>query len=94
MESFSYHPKVKRLKKVKFNHNQIHVCCLCRNMVKLCIYILHKNSSKRNVTKENYHSNKFLSYVLVGVTKLLDGIISSISKVKYFCEKNLPTEEF
>ena len=63
-------------------------------MAKLCIYILRKNSPKRNVMKENYHSNKFLSYLLIGLTQFLDGIISSISKVIYFCGKNLPTEEF
>ena len=56
-------------------------------MAKLCIYILHKNSSKRNVMKENYHSNKSLNYLLVGFTKFLDGIISGISKVKYFVER-------
>ena len=63
-------------------------------MAKLCMYVLHRNSSKRNVMKENYHLNKFLSYLLVGFTNFLDGIISSISKVKYFCGENLPTEEF
>ena len=94
MKSFSYHPNVKRLKKFKFNQNQIHVCCLCRYMAKLCIYILHKTNSKRSVVKENYHSNKLLNYLPVGFTKLLDGIISSIPKVKYFCGKNLSTEEF
>ena len=92
MKSFSYHPKVKRLKKVKFNHNQIRVCQLCRYMTKLCRYIRHKNSSKRNILKENYHLNKFPNYLLVGFTKFLDGIISTISKVKYFCGKNLSTE--
>ena len=63
-------------------------------MAQLCIYILHKNSSKRNVMKENYHSNKFLSYLLVRFTKFFDRSISSISKVKYFCGKNLPNENF
>ena len=50
-------------------------------MAKLWIYILPKNSSKRNVIKENYHSNKFLNYFLVGFTKFLNGILSSIGKV-------------
>ena len=53
-------------------------------MAKLCIYILHKNSSKRNVMKENYHSNKFLNYLLVGFTKFFDGIISSYQKSNNF----------
>ena len=45
-------------------------------------HILHKNSPKRNVIKEKYHSNKFLNYFLVGFTKLLNRILSSIWKVK------------
>ena len=47
----------------------------------LCSCILVKNSSKRNVIKENYHSNKFLNYLLAGFTKFLNGIPSSIQKV-------------
>ena len=35
-------------------------------MEKLCIHILQKNIAKRNVIKENHHSNKFLNYFLVG----------------------------
>ena len=85
--------RLKDYKNVKF-YNNCPWLLPSRYMVKLCIYILHKNSSKRNVMKDNYHSNKFLSYFLVEFTKFLDGIISSISKVKYFCGKNLPTEEF
>ena len=49
-------------------------------MAKLCIDILYKNSSKRNVIKENHHSNKFLNDLLVGFTKFLHGILSSIWK--------------
>ena len=44
--------------------------------------------------KENYHSDKILNYLPVGFTKFLVGIISSISKVKYFCGKKISTEEF
>ena len=40
------------------------------------------------------YRSKFLSYLPVGFTKFLNGIISSISKVKHFCGNNLPTEEF
>ena len=68
-----------------------------------------KNISKRKVIKENYHSNLILNYLLVGFTKFLNGILSSIRKVmsptwesifylcekaKYFCGKNLSTKEF
>ena len=90
-------PIIQRLKDYKrsnLNNNQIHVCCLCRYMAKLYIYILNKNSSKRNVMKESYHSYKFLNYFLVGFIKFLDGIISSISKVNCFCGNNLSMEEF
>ena len=70
---------------------------------------MHKNSSKRNVIEENYHSNKFLNYHLVGFTKFLNRILSSISeshipnmwvnfylfeKARYFCAKNWSIEEF
>ena len=44
--------------------------------------------------EENYDSNKFLSYLLIRFTKFLDGVVSGISKVKHFCGKNLPTENF
>ena len=50
-------------------------------MAKLCKHIMHKNSPKRNVIKDNYYSNKFQNYFLVEFTKFLDGILSSISKV-------------
>ena len=78
-------------------------------MAKLCIYILHKNSSKRNVIKENPHSNKFLNYFLVEFTKFINGILSGIwkaipqhetqlfylfEKAKYFRGKNVSNEEF
>ena len=45
--------------------------------------------------KESYHSNTFLNYFLFGFTKFLNGILSSIfEKAKYFCRKNVSTEEF
>ena len=110
MKSFSYYSKVQqRLKKVKFNPNYTHACWVCRHVAKLCIHIMHKNSPKRNVIKDNYHSNKFLNYFLVVLSKFLNGILSSIWKVisptwdsifllfekaKYFCGKNISTEEF
>ena len=69
---------------------------------------MQKNSSKRNVIEDNYHSNKFLNELLVGFTKFLNRILSSISKshipkyesiylfekARYFCGKNLSIEEF
>ena len=39
-------------------------------MAKLCIDLLHKNSSK-NVLKENYYSNKFLGYLWLRSQKFL-----------------------
>ena len=47
-------------------------------MGKLCKHILHKNNSKRNVIKENDHSNRFLNYLLVG---LLDEKTSTFKSV-------------
>ena len=41
---------------------------------------MHKNSYKRNVIEENYHSNKFPNYLQVGFTKFLNRILSGISK--------------
>ena len=41
---------------------------------------MHKNSSKRNGNEENYHSKKFQNHLLVGFTKFLNRILSSISK--------------
>ena len=58
-----------------------HVCWVCRYMWKLCKHILRKNSSKRNAIKGNCHSYKFLNYFLVGFTKCLNEILSSIWKV-------------
>ena len=65
MKSFSYHPKVKRLKSLNLTP------------IKSMFFVfadawqshVHKKSSKRNFIKENYHSNKFLDYLLVGFTK-------------------------
>ena len=90
MKSFCYHPKVKRIKK----GHKVHVCCLGRYMAILCIYILHKNNSKSNIMKENYHSSKLLNYLLVGFAKFLDGIISSISKVNIFMERVCQLKNF
>ena len=95
MKSLSYHPKVKRLKRSNLTTiKSIFVAFADTWQRKLCIYIPHKNNTKSNVMKGNYHSDKFLSYFLVVFTKFLYGIKSSISKVKYFNGKNLPTEEF
>ena len=44
--------------KVKLNPSETHVCCVCRDMAKLCSYILYKNISLRNVIKEKHHSRK------------------------------------
>ena len=70
---------------------------------------MHKNSSKRNVIEESYHSNKFLNYLLVGFTNFLiefyqvyqkvisptcGSIFYLFEKARYFCAKNSSVEEF
>ena len=42
---------------------------------------MHKSSSKRDVIEENYHSNKFLNYLLVGFTKFLNRIKKTLKKL-------------
>ena len=44
--------------KVKLNPNQTHVCCACRDMAKLCSYILYKSISLRTVIKQKHHTRK------------------------------------
>ena len=103
MKSFFYHPKVQcRLKRpnltpiksmlnVFADAQQSHVYTNC---VKAALEIF---------VKENYHSNKFLNYLLFGFSKFLNGILSSMWKIifstwesifylfekaKYVCGKN------
>ena len=81
---------------------------VCRHD-KVMHHILHKNSSKRKVVKENYHSNKPLNYLLVVFTKFLHWInqvyeksysqhgtqfFYLFEKARYFCGKKVLTEEF
>ena len=79
MKSFSYHPKVKTKKRLNLNLITP-MLDVCRHTAKLYIYLLHKNNSK-SVLKENYHSNKFLKYLLVEFRKFFNGILSCIWKV-------------
>ena len=61
-------------------------CCLCRYMVKLChIYMLHKNSSTRNIMKQNYHSNKFTSWL--GLQNFLMELYQVYQKSNIFVER-------
>ena len=103
MKSFFYHPKVQyRLKRpnltpiksmlnVFADAQQSHVYTNC---VKAALKIF---------IKENYHSNKFLNYLLFGFSQFLNGILLSMWKIifstwesifylfekaKYVCGKN------
>ena len=64
--------------KVKHNPNQTHVCCVCRQMAKLCSYILYKSISLRNVIKDKHHSRKGVQNLTLEFYRYLKNHISNM----------------
>ena len=103
MKSFSYHPKVQyRLKRPNLTpiKSMLNVFADAQQSH---VYTNCVKAALKSFIKENYHSNKFLNYLLFGFSQFLNGILSSMWKIifstwesifylfekdKYVCGKN------
>ena len=103
MKSFFYHPKVQyRLKRPNLTpiKSMLNVFADAQQSH---VYTNCVKAALKSFIKENYHSNKFLNYLLFGFSQFLNGILSSMWKIifstwesifylfekdKYVCGKN------